>query len=108
LRAFKIPMATASLVAAGIITGMFGPGLPTASAVPTEDQLIEISKRSVPETCDALRNLPTAQGVKGAVADVQSQTKLPKWAAERVVGHAVRQACPERLGLVQQVVPNFP
>ena len=101
-------MTGAVLVAAGIFTSLFGPGLAKASAVPTEEQLIEISMRSVPETCEALRNLPTVQGVRGAIADVQSQTRLPKWAAARVMGHAVRLGCPERLPLVQQVVPDFP
>ncbi len=108
MRTFKMSMAAVLLATAAIITPMFGPGLQKASAVPTEEQLIEIAKRSVPETCEALRNLPTPQGVRGAVADVQSQSELPKWAAERVVGHAVRLACPERLPLVQQVVPDFP
>jgi hypothetical protein len=62
----------------------------------------------VPETCQALRNLPETQGVRDTVADVQAQSELPKWAAARVVGHAVRLSCPEYLLLAQQVVPNFP
>jgi len=105
--AFKT-LTAGALGAAAVITGVFGPGLAIASATPTEEQLVEISMRSVPETCQAVRNLPQPQGVRGAIADVQAQSDLPKWAAARVVGHAIRLSCPEYLPLVQQVVPNFP
>jgi hypothetical protein len=105
---FKISTAASVVTAAGVVGSLFGPGLITASAVPSEDGLIEIAKRSVPETCQAVAFLPTPQGVKGAIADIQSQSALPKWAAGRVTGHAVRLYCPQYLRLILQVVPNFP
>jgi len=80
---FNMSMAGALITAAGITAAMFGPGLTVASAAPTEDQLVTIAMRSVPETCDAVRFLPTTQGVRGAIADVQNQSQLPKWAAGR-------------------------
>jgi len=105
---FKMSTARALITVAGITAAMFGPGLPVASATPTEDQLVDWAMQNVPETCDAVRYLPTTQGVRGAIADIQNQSDLPKWAAGRVVGHAVRLSCPEYLPLVRQVVPNFP
>ncbi len=105
--AFKMLVAAALLATAGIITAMFGPGLAKASASPTEEQLVRISMRNVPETCNAVASVPTQQGVRGAIANVMNQTDLPKWAAGRVVGHSVRISCPQYLPLVQQVVPNF-
>jgi hypothetical protein len=101
---FKMSVATAALA----VATLFGPGLSTASAAPSEDELIAIAMRSVPETCQAVAFLPTPQGVKGAIADIQSQSALPKWAAARVTGHAVRLSCPQYLPRIQQVVPNFP
>lgn len=90
-----------------MVAAVFGPGVAIASADPDEQQLSEISARHAVETCDTVARLPTDQGVNRAVALVLEMTDLPRWAAERVVGLAVRRSCPEYLPRVQQAIPNF-
>jgi hypothetical protein len=63
-------------------------------------RLIRIAIRNVPEMRQAVHNLPSAQGVKDAIANFMGQTALPRSSAGRVVGHSVRLACPECLSLV--------
>jgi hypothetical protein len=91
----------------GIIAAMFGPGLPRATADPTEKEIVELSIRYAQTTCAQLAALPKPQGVRAAVADVLDRSAVPRSAAERVVGLAVKNSCPQYLPLVQQVVPDF-
>ena len=108
MTALKMLIAGVPLAAAGIIATVFGPGLAEADDSVSEDQIMEFAARNVPESCWALRGLPTEQGVNAEIANVQGQGGFSRRVAGRVVAYSVQFACPEYLPLVQTVVPDFP
>lgn len=97
--------AAALLAGAWIVAGTLGPG--PASADPPEEELERLADRYAQTTCAQLGQYPDAQGVNAAVADTMDRSAIPRASAQRVVGLAVQNHCPQYLPLVRQVVPDF-
>ena len=86
---------------------MFGPALPRASADPPQEELERLSVRYAYTTCAQLGQVPDAQGVDVAVADVMDRSEISRRAAEQVVVLAVRTSCPQYLPQVRQAIPTL-